>query len=160
MTPEALREEIQSGPLADELKPHLEAGNDVAIADALNQVREGTRIRRGTVSRDDVLSDFVGATMAVAAHPAAAVRARWIFILDYIVKPRETLNLASAKVDQLMGLALADGLFSAEDAEAIIHRDGSRAEAQWGAGTVIIVDQVSECFAEERRAAQIREDKS
>lgn len=42
MTPTELKAEIQTGPLAAELAPFVAAGNDAAIAEALNAKRGST----------------------------------------------------------------------------------------------------------------------
>ena len=61
----ALQTEIQSGPLAVELAPYLESGNDTAIAAALNEQRGETMLKERFVSARSILAFY-------PAGPAAA----------------------------------------------------------------------------------------
>ena len=67
MTPAELKVEIETGPLASELAPFIASGNDIAIANILNEHRGDRMLHSRVISARGVLSDYPGGPAAGAA---------------------------------------------------------------------------------------------
>jgi hypothetical protein len=138
----ALRAEIQGDPRGLDYGPHAVAQDDGAVADLLNSTTGpgAATIALSFVSRDDFLKAILPAFLVIPNLPAN-IQAKWDRILNMInAGAGVTIN---APVQALLAQAVTDGVLTQEEADAVWHRTGSRAEVLFGPGTVVTPDQVS-----------------
>jgi hypothetical protein len=138
----ALRAEIQGDPRGLDYGPHAVAQDDGAVADLLNSTTGpgAATIALSFVSRDDFLKAILPAFLVIPNLPAN-IQAKWDRILNMInAGAGVTIN---APVQALLAQAVTDGVLTQEQADAVWHRTGSRAEVLGGPGTVVTPDQVS-----------------
>jgi hypothetical protein len=138
----ALRAEIQGDPRGLDYGPHAVAQDDGAVADLINSTTGpgAATIALSFVSRDDFLKAILPAFLVIPTLPAD-VQAKWDRILNMInAGAGVTIN---APVQALLAQAVTDGVLTQEQADAVWHRTGSRAEVLGGPGTVVTPDQVS-----------------
>jgi hypothetical protein len=118
------------------------AQDDGAVADLLNSTTGpgAATIALSFVSRDDFLKAILPAFLVLPTLPAD-VQSKWDRILNMInAGAGVTIN---APVQALLAQAVTDGVLTQEEADAVWHRTGSRAEVLGGPGTVVTPDQVS-----------------
>ena len=105
-----IRDEILSGPLAAELADHVSAGNDGAIADALNRTRYPAV---GSVSRARfAIWAAAGPRAAIednAANPASPLRASALTLKDFLTGAADSLDLGDQSVAAMLSRWLAAG---------------------------------------------------
>jgi hypothetical protein len=144
----ALKAEIQGDPKGLDYGPHAVAQDDGAVADLLNSTTGpgAATIALSFVSRDDFLKAILPAflvlpTLATPDGWPETIQAKWDRILNMInAGAGVTIN---APVQVLLAQAVTDGVLTQEQADAVWHRTGSRAEVLGGPGTVVTPDQVS-----------------
>lgn len=150
MTPDQLRSEIASGPLAAALAPLVARGDHTGIARMLND-RAGpgaSTIALAAVPRDDFLASLLPAYLALGAYESSgdpgrvATAKRWDRILGVI----ESADPVKISPD-LMAAAVADGLLTQGQADAAWHRTGSRVEQLDGPGAAIDHTHVGRALA-------------
>jgi hypothetical protein len=138
----ALKAEIQGDPKGLDYGPHAVAQDDGAVADLINSTTGpgAATIALSFVSRDDFLKAILPAFLVLPTLPAD-VQSKWDRILNMInAGAGVTIN---APVQALLAQAVTDGVLTQEEADAVWHRTGSRAEVLGGPGTVVTPDQVS-----------------
>lgn len=136
-----LTTEIQSGPHAATLAPMVAAENDIAIADFLND-RNGTGsavITLDSIPRQRVMRVFLRVAIDLDTK-TAAMKSKWDRILPFI---RDMEDTPVAVINDVLDLAVADGLLTAAKVNNIRTRSGSRAEVLWGEGVFITPTEVS-----------------
>lgn len=134
-----LKAEIQTGPYASTLAPYVTSGNDNAIADFLNSNSNGAAITLNTIPKQRVLRVFLKVAIDLATAPAA-LRDKWDRILPFI---RDMEDTPLGVIDNLLALAVADGLLNQTKADGIKTRVGSRAEVLWGENQKISPEDVA-----------------
>lgn len=141
-SPAQLKSEIQAGPHAATLAPHVTSGNDKAIADFLNdQNGAGAAIiTLSSIPRQRVLRVFLKVAIDLDVK-TAAIKAKWDRILPFV---RDMEDIPSAVLEDVLTLAVTDGLLTALKADNIRKRIGTRAEVLWGADVFISPTDVSE----------------
>lgn len=138
MNHEALKTEIQSGPLAAELAPHIASGNDTAIADALNSHRGETMLRERLISARGVLADYPDGPAAAAAvldkleAAAAHVPAvRWV--MSFLKS--DGIDIGSPATQGMIDQLVAAGVLTTDEGDklkALGSVPASRAEIVFG----------------------------
>lgn len=118
----ALKTEIQTGPLAVELAPHIASGNDTAIADALNAQRGETMLRERFVSARSILAFYpagpeAAATVldkleAAAAHVPAV---KWVMTF----LKADGIDIGSHATQGMLDQLAAGGLMTADEASQL-----------------------------------------
>jgi hypothetical protein len=123
----ALKAEIQSGPLASELAPHIASGNDQAIADRLNAQTVSRAVRAPMVSvlRHLVDQDKWLAIVDKAAESgtnAAKTAARRLLEIARIAAaiPEATIDVNAPGVQTGLNALVSVGTITAADQTAII----------------------------------------
>jgi hypothetical protein len=116
----ALKTEIQSGPLASELAPHIASGNDQAIADALNRVDAARLIDRTIVPAREIIDATVVADWTALN---AAERLRYQTITG-----AGEVNLKNPNVRASFQQMFPTGSATRTALLALQRRSGSRAE--------------------------------
>lgn len=153
MTPADLQAEILTGPMASQLAPHVHtktsavvssiqaAADDQAIADLLNSTTSSgaALVNIPSFSKEQFST---GVLPAIEALPtaSAALQTKWNAMLNVMLAQG---GIALAAVSSLVAQLVIDGLMTQAQVDAFTKRQGSRAEALWGAGTIITAAQVS-----------------
>lgn len=134
-----LLDEIQTGPLADALAPHVAVRHDAMVAKLLN---EPTIPVLGHVTRADFVIWAAAGPRAsiedIAATSGHPLRASALTLLDFVRGASDTLDLGHASVASLFDAWAAMGAITAEQKaalEALGTRMIGRAE-QAGLGVV------------------------
>lgn len=140
MTPTELKTEIQTGPHATTLAPFVAAGNDRAIVDFLNDLNGpgAALITLSSIPRQRVLRVFLRVAIDLDAK-TAALKSKWDRILPFI---HDMEDIPPVVLDEVLTLAVNDGLLTTVKANSIKTRIGSRAEVLWGQS--ITINDVSE----------------
>lgn len=143
-TPAALKAEIMSGPHAATLAPHVIAGNDRAIAEFLTDRNSAgaAPIALSTIPRQRVLRVFLKVAINLDTE-VAAKKAKWDRILPFI---RDMEDTPAAVIEDVLTLAVTDGLITAAKADNIRKRNGSRCEALWGEDVTITPIDVAQAL--------------
>lgn len=150
-TPTELKTEIQTGPLAAELAPHVTAGDHIAIAGVLNRPDYGTIVYQRMVNFRTVMAEIdpvTGASILDKLEAAASTVSAIKWAL-YGIKSDTGIDVGHPATRAQIDALVAGGvLTSTEGAQlkSLAERMGSRAEALWGAGTVITHEQVAEAL--------------
>lgn len=134
-TPAALKAEIMAGPHAATLAPHVSAGNDRAIAEFLNDRNSvgAAPIVLSTIPRQRVLRVFL--KVAIDLNTATtAIKAKWDRILPILYNLDDTPLVV---LEDVLTMAVTDGLITAAKADNIRKRNGARCEVLWGEGETI-----------------------
>lgn len=131
----ALATEINTDPQALGYAPFVAAGNDVAIADALNLVRASIDIDRDTIEAYEVIDATVPAEWTALN---AAEKQRYQTITG-----AGKINVKNANVRSSFLAMFAAGTTTRANLAALQSRDGSRAEQLFGAGTSISITDVA-----------------
>lgn len=137
----ALRAEIRTGPHAAALAAHVTSGNDAAIASFLND-RNATgsaAITLNTIPRQRILRVFLKVAIDLDAK-TAALKSKWDRILPFV---RDMEDTPIGVINDVLNLAVTDGLLTAARADSIRQRQGSRAEVLWGEGLSITPEHVA-----------------
>jgi hypothetical protein len=116
----ALKAEIETGPLASELAPHIANGNDQAIADALNRVDAARLIDRTIVPAHEIIDATV---VADWTGLSAAERLRYQTITG-----AGEVNLKNPNVRASFQQMFGAGSGTRTALLALQKRSGSRAE--------------------------------
>lgn len=155
---DALRAEIESGPLALELAPFLAVGDDARAAEVLN--RQDLPARR--LVPVDVLQAWMGEQGLTVAMEVALldeetpqVMRGALLALDKLLQRLRGLDLDSAQGQALLGMFQQAGLVTVEQLpalDALADTFVSRAELA-GLGTVHHLD-IGRAYLAERLAAQ------
>lgn len=136
-----LTAEIQLGPHAATLAPLVTAGNDVAIAAFLND-KSGTgsgALTLSSIPRQRVLRVFLKVAIDLDLK-AAAMKAKWDRILPFV---RDMEDIPANVLEDVLTLAVTDGLITTAKADNIRKRTGSRSEILWGEGVSVTPSDVS-----------------
>lgn len=159
-SPQVLRAEIDSGPLAVTLAPFVAAGDDASIAAALND-RAGTAA--GTIPYGVLWADLVpwaaaNSTRTViqagaddATPDNAAKRAICLTVLDYLGGGLNSrwLDLTKSSSMALLDAAVTLGIFTSAQRTEVVAMGtlpASRAEILWGYNVTITHQQVAAAF--------------
>lgn len=129
-TTAALKAEILSGPHAATLAPFVIAGNDVAIAAFFND-KSGTgsgALTLSSIPRQRVLRVFLKVAIDLDLK-AAAMKGKWDRILPFV---RDMEDIPAAVLEDVLTLAVTDGLITAAKADNIRKRTGGLCEVLWG----------------------------
>lgn len=163
VTTAALRTEITTDPRGYGYAPFVASGNDQAVADRLNAVRDGTNpptnptaaggtangaisIKRPDCTPAEILEaidvrDFASAPTGVASVPLSQ---SWLESITQFAKVRlanadGTKTLSRKNIDRLVN----DTQGSQTRLDAVAVRNGSRAEELFGVGVVVTRDDVA-----------------
>lgn len=142
MTPAELKAEIQTGPHAAMLAPLVAAGNDAAIAAFLNDKAGpgAALITLDRIPRQKILRVFLKVAIALNAE-TAAIKSKWDRILPFV---RDMEDTPTVVINDVLALAVADGLLTAASVDNLRTRRGSRAEVLSGEGDVVSPTAVSD----------------
>lgn len=141
-TTSQLRTHLANGPAASVVAPLLQTGQDAAVAAIYND-RSGPykgTIQWAWIERDKFLAAILPLTLTLAAKDATT-RDKWDRVLATV---RTVAWVDGQAAAQLMGLAQQDGLCDSGTAAAILSRDGSLAEVEWGADVTITPEMVAQ----------------
>lgn len=140
--PAALRAEITTDPAGLGYAPLVAAGADAGIAALLGATTGpgAAPIALPSVSRDAFLLGLRPAYMSLPTLPAA-VQQKWDRILAAINSGAAVA--IDAGTQGLLASAVADGVLTQAQADAVWHRTGSRAEVLFGPDTVMTQADVS-----------------
>lgn len=141
-TPDQLRTEFATGPIAVEIAPLLANAQDQAVADLYNDL-DGPHagpIAWAWMERDKFLARIASLVFGLGSlDPSTQVG--WRELLAIV----RTVEWVSGELaGQILGKAQLDGLATAEQAQAILTRQGSLAEVRWGSDTVLTSDLVAQ----------------
>lgn len=119
MNHEALKTEIQSGPLAAELAPYIASGNDTAIADALNDRRGETMLRERLISARGVLAQYpdgpaAGAAVLDKLEAAAAGVPAVKWVMSFL--KADGIDIGSPATQGMLDQLAVGGLITAAEA--------------------------------------------
>lgn len=130
-----LKAEILSGPHSATLAPLVAAGNDQAIANFLNATSGAgaALITLSTIPRQRVLRVFLKVAIDLNAA-TTAIKAKWDRILPFV---RDMEDTPLAVINDVLTLAVTDGLLTQTKVDNLRTRMGSRAEALWGENETI-----------------------
>jgi hypothetical protein len=127
-----------NNPLKDVIKPYLSGAtlNDQAVADLYN-ARTGpgaATVALTEVGKSDFLKAIRPALLALAGKDAT-VQAKW----DRIIQAASFADMVTIDAVTLgvLALAVADGILTQAQSDAVWHRTGSRAEVLFGAGFTV-----------------------
>ena len=134
----ALKTEIQTGPLAAELAPHIASGNDTAIADALNAQRGETMLRERFISARSILAFYPDGPAAAAvvldkleAAAASVPAVKWV--MSYLKS--DGIDIGGVATHGMLDQLAAGGLITADEAtklKSLGYAPVSRAETVLG----------------------------
>lgn len=142
MTDAELYAELTGDPASVGYAAHVAIRDDGGIATLIND-RSGpgsASIQLDFIPKDRMLAGLRPSIVALASA-ADAVQRKWDRILGTIQSAEWAT--VDATTFSLFTLAVSDGIATQEQVDAITHRPGSRAEALWGAGVAVPVDQIS-----------------
>lgn len=141
---DALKSDIEGGPLAAELAPLAEAGRDQDVADALNRKdRPGRKlVDLWQIKLAAIEGGFWPAIkVAAASHPVPEIKAVADTVLDYVDDRRfSTIDPHRESTSAMLGALVAGSVITQEHADALTalaDTTVSRAEELFGSGTVI-----------------------
>ncbi len=139
----SLLAEIESGPLAATLASFVAAGNDQAVAAALNDPAGPSAgpLTLASRPRNEVVA-LLAPLAFVLATKDAATQGAWDRALDIILRA-DPIAVSGAAAQPLVDGAVATGLLTTDQVAALQTRTGSRAELLWGAGVTVTVNDVS-----------------
>lgn len=142
MTPALIKAEIQTGPHAATLATFVTTGNDVAIAAFLNDPNGAGKglVTLTGLDKQTLLRTLLPVTVVLAGK-TAAIQAKWDRLLD-MVKFME--SIPPADINDLLALAVTEGLLTQAKVDGLKTRIGSRAEVLWGAGRTVSPTDISE----------------
>lgn len=89
-----------------------------------------------SIPKGDFLLGIAPAALVLASKDSST-QAKWDRVINLIVGAPDTVSVGSATIQAVLGIALADGILSQGQIDALSKRTGSRAEVLWGPGTVI-----------------------
>lgn len=147
MTPAELKAEITTGPLSAELAPFVAAGNDGAIAAALNDKTRGTVMPKyRLISARGVLSEYSGGPVDAAAvldklEAAAATVPAIKWVLSFLRS--DGIDIGSPVTQGMLDQLVTGGVLTATEAgnlKALGISPASRAEVL---GTTIDIQQIA-----------------
>ena len=135
-----LQTEIQSGPLAVELAPYLDSGNDTAIANVLNEQRGETMLRERMINARGVMAYYQDGPAAAAialdkleAATAFVPAVKWV--MSFLVT--DGIDIGSAATQAILDQLAASGLITTDEASKLKllgYAPVSRAEIMLGQG--------------------------
>lgn len=136
----ALLEEITSGPLAAELAPFVEAGDDVTVAAILNDTMRGELQRGVKIPVQDAYLYLLKRLRwrgieEAANNPAHPAREAAYVAVKLVSAPGMLVDFTDPVSSSLLGGLMATGLVSEQnkaELEALCTRPISRAEAALG----------------------------
>lgn len=117
----ALKAEIQAGPLAAELAPHIASGNDQAISDALNRIDAAVPVDRDVVDSHEIIDATVPAEWGTLT---ASEKQRYQTITG-----AGKVNLRNPNIRAAFAAMFGAGTETRAALLAMVTRPGSRAEA-------------------------------
>lgn len=120
---------------------HVTNGNDAAIAAFLNDrnAAGAAAITLNAIPRQRILRVFLKVAIDLDAK-TAAMKARWDRILPFV---RDMEDTPVGVINDMLNLAVTDGLINAVQANNIRQRTGSRAEILWGEGVSVTTFDVA-----------------
>lgn len=139
MTTAALRSEIQADPASLGYAAFVSAGDDSAIASALNLPRAGAgyQIYRNDISQADIIKCIVSVDFKAATQLQMNK-------LQFLFPPGVLLDATAANTRQIILDIFAGASATTTSAlSAVATRAGSRAEVLFGAGAIVTSAQVS-----------------
>lgn len=146
----ALRAEIKAGPHAAALAPFVASGNDDAIARFLNDKNSAgsAQITLNIISRQRILRVFLRAAIDLDAK-SATLKSKWDRILPFV---RDMEDTPLTVINEVLSLAVTDGLITAARADNVRQRNGSRCEAVWGENEIVTADDIAKALRNEAGA--------
>lgn len=130
----ALKSEIQNDPVSLGYSTHVAIGNDVPIADLLNEPTE-ILIDLPSIAKDNFLLGVAPATFVLPSL-SQELQAKWDRVLS-LAQSVSSINVASSTVQALFQAAIADGVLTQDQIDGFTKRFGSRAEVLFGAGAIV-----------------------
>lgn len=145
-----LKNEILNDPQQLGYSNFLPQRNDVELAGLLNQVRSGDdyKVQKGRVSRDSFVEDTASVVYSLmVALDSGNDRAQfWLNVFDRLVSNSDTINSADANLNYILDQMISDNLLTSNQKDAIILRQGSRAEVLFG--QVVLINDISNALNE------------
>lgn len=145
-----LKNEILNDPQQLGYSNFLPQRNDVELAGLLNQVRSGDdyKVQKGRVSRDSFVEDTASVVYSLmVALDSGNNRAQfWLNVFDRLVSNSDTINSADANLNYILDQMISDNLLTSNQKDAIILRQGSRAEVLFG--QVVLINDISNALNE------------
>ena len=143
----ALKNELQNDPQTYGYAADIAAGNDVALAEKLNKVRDGTDgeaailVKRADISPVEVLE--VVDTRDFKANPSILEGSWFESITQYEMVRLLNEDGSNTRVRANLNRLITDTNGSQTRLNAISNRNGSRAEQLFGSGTRLTTDDIS-----------------
>jgi hypothetical protein len=113
---------------------------DGTIVDLINATDGGT-ITLPSMSKHDLTLALIPLLLSLGSQ-SAAIQGKYDRILDAMLA-NDPITVSNANVQAIFAAAIADGLLSPTQAQAVIQRDGTKPESLFGAGMVIELGDVS-----------------
>lgn len=125
----ALKNEIDTDPATIGYAPLVTSGDDVGIANLLNQVRAGTSITKAFIPLEDVLA-------AIVKTEFDSLTSAQKTVVDQFIRGTR-IKSGDANMRATLGALFAAGTTTRANLVALSTRTGSRAEVLFGEGIVI-----------------------
>lgn len=138
-----LRAELLTDPLGLGYGPLLAQGSDSALAALLNAAAGpgAARVTLPSLDRDTFLLGIAPAYLVLPTLPNG-LQAKWDRILG-VIRAAGSLQTGSPALAGLLDQAVADGVLTGAQLEALTTRIGARAEVLFGAGALVGTRDVS-----------------
>lgn len=146
-TSQALRAELDADPAGLGYAAPRAIGDRLTLLALLND-RSGpgtATIALDSVPRNGFVEALRPGLLALAGL-SAATQMKWDRILNAIYTTTGSVTI-DPTTRGLLSAAIADGVLTQAQADAAWHRAGSRAEALWGAGTVVTLTHLADAFS-------------
>ena len=114
---------------------------DVEIAAILNAVDQSITVKDTFLDKDIYLTEIAPAYLVLATL-SAQIQAKWYPILAMVTNVATGMDLANNKVQGMHAVAVADGVLTQAQVDALGQRPGSRIEQLFAPGDVVTALQV------------------
>ena len=143
-----LRDYLTSDPHGLGFAALWQLNDDSLVAALLNDASKGGPVAVRSVSRGAVLAALAGPFVSVLPTLPLGVQNKWATVLQMLGSADNEIRLVTSdgsptSAALLCEAAVADGLLTAEQKNALTTRPGSAAEVQWGIGTVVEAHEIS-----------------
>jgi hypothetical protein len=138
MNYQSLKAELDNDPQHLGYAALLAAGDHVGVAALLNNpagAGSAPLAVRRMAKNAFLLAVAPGAILA--SQKTLPIQARWSMVLQLVAATGGFVQLDAPQVQSLLTIAVADGVLSQNQVDAITRRPGSRAEVVLGADTVV-----------------------
>jgi hypothetical protein len=142
ITSSQLYTELTTDPAGLGYAAHLAIRDDTAPADLLNAITGpgAGSVTLAYLTKDRAILGLLPSILALGSA-SAPIQAKYSMVVD-LIKSSNFLNI-NATTLALFASAVADGVATQPQVDAMITRMGSRAEVLWGIDTVVTHEMVS-----------------